>query len=260
MPPTVDNKSFLKRANRKFEGVLLASLLLLLLTSTIDAYVSKTSHRLSNKGISWRNLYNNNKNNNNIRNDQVEVSRSELCLSPKYLPLSRSSGITSIAASTTDDVSTNNGDLSDWKEISKEVFSKDKRPIILFDGVCNLCNGGVNFALDNDSVGVFRFVSLQSKIGQSLLMRSGKKPDDISSIVLVTDRTSYFKSDAVLRIAAKLDGNPMLPFFGTVGPVVPSFLRNFIYDYVADNRYKFGESDSCRFDDDEFNDRFVPDP
>jgi len=91
-------------------------------------------------------------------------------------------------------------------------------------------------------------------------MRSGKKPDDISSIVLVTDRTSYFKSDAVLRIAAKLDGNPMLPFFGTVGPVVPSFLRNFIYDYVADNRYKFGESDSCRFDDDEFNDRFVPDP
>lgn len=149
----------------------------------------------------------------------------------------------------------------DWKSIADEVFATDKRPIILFDGVCNLCNGGVNFALDNDSVGSFRFASLQSRTGQALLLRSGKKASDISSIVLVTTKTSYFKSDAVLRIARGLNTNPALPLIGTLGPIAPKFLRNIVYDFVADNRYRFGESDQCRMDfDNEFGDRFVSDP
>lgn len=149
---------------------------------------------------------------------------------------------------------------STWKEISKSVFESDTRPVILFDGVCNLCNGGVNYALDNDSVGKFRFASLQSKIGQSLLLRSGKKPNDISSIVLVTEDKSYFKSDAVLRIARKLDGNALLPLMGFFGFLAPGFARNVVYDVVADNRYRFGQSDSCRIDDGEFFDRFISDP
>lgn len=151
-------------------------------------------------------------------------------------------------------------DEFDWDAIARDVFKTDKRPVILFDGVCNLCNGGVNFALDNDSIGSFRFASLQSTIGKSLLLRSGKKANDISSIVLVTYEAAYFKSDAVLRIASELDGNPALPIVGTAGRIVPNFLRNTIYDFVAANRYRFGESEQCRLDFGEFTDRFFEEP
>lgn len=60
------------------------------------------------------------------------------------------------------------------------LFASDMRPIILFDGVCNMCNGGVNFALDYDQEGVFRFAALQSDVGRALLVRSGRRADDIS--------------------------------------------------------------------------------
>jgi predicted DCC family thiol-disulfide oxidoreductase YuxK len=177
-----------------------------------------------------------------------------------------SSTSTSIGSTSTTSLSSDTAALSsevdfDWKAIADEVFTTDKRPIILFDGVCNLCNGGVNFALDNDSVGSFRFASLQSRTGQALLLRSGKKASDISSIVLVTTKTSYFKSDAVLRIARGMNSNPALPLIGAMGPIAPKFLRNVVYDFVADNRYRFGESEQCRMDfDNEFGDRFVSDP
>lgn len=147
----------------------------------------------------------------------------------------------------------------EYASIASELFSgKDKRPIILFDGVCNLCNGGVNFALDNDETGNFRFASLQSRIGQALLVRAGKEPADISSIVLCEKNKTLFKSDAVLKIARSLDGP--VPVLGYFGPIFPTFLRDIVYDFVADNRYRFGESDQCRLGDDRFDDRFVPDP
>jgi predicted DCC family thiol-disulfide oxidoreductase YuxK len=92
------------------------------------------------------------------------------------------------------------------------------------------------------------------------LIRSGRNPDDISSIVLCTkDGRAYVKSDAILKIAQGLDGP--LPILGTVGKVVPSFLCDGIYHIVSNNRYRFGEYDSCRMDyDGEFDSRFVPDP
>ena len=176
----------------------------------------------------------------------------------------------------------------DWEQVTAQVFQDDKRPIILFDGVCNLCNGGVNFALDHDAKGecrenilyilksdsshsnqitiiaTFRFVSLQSKVGQSLLIRSGRNPSDISSIVLcLDDGRSYFKSDAILKIAQGLDG-PLLPLFGTLGlAVTPKFVRNAVYKVVSENRYQFGEykNDQCRLDlDGELDSRFIQDP
>lgn len=151
----------------------------------------------------------------------------------------------------------NNADIN-WMEVSSKVFEKDSRPIILFDGICNLCNGGVNYAIDHDESAKFRFASLQSVIGQSLLIRSGKEPNDTSSIVLVTKDAAFFKSDAVIKIAAELDGSPILPVIGTLGPYVPGFFRNFIYNFVAKNRYKFGEADQCRIDfDGEYDSRFV---
>jgi len=149
----------------------------------------------------------------------------------------------------------------DWEAIGNDVFKTDKRPVILFDGICNLCNGGVNFALDNDSIGSFRFASLQSTIGKALLIRSGKETNDFSSIVLVTEEQSYFKSDAVIRIASKLDGHPAFPVVGAAGQVVPSFVSNFVYDFVAKNRHRFGESSNeCRLDFGEFDDRFFDEP
>jgi len=85
----------------------------------------------------------------------------------------------------------------DWEKMSAEVLSEDKRPIILFDGICNLCNGGVNFALDRDESAKLRFCSLQSRVAESHLLRSGKPADDKSNIVFVTEDDAYFSSNAI---------------------------------------------------------------
>ncbi|GJN05672.1 hypothetical protein PR202_ga23322 [Eleusine coracana subsp. coracana] len=84
----------------------------------------------------------------------------------------------------------------------------DSRPIMLFDGVCNLCNGGVRFVREHDPNRSIRYVPLQSESGRKLLQRSGRAPDDISSVVLVEKDRSYIKSEAVLRIMEYLN----LPF------------------------------------------------
>ena len=130
---------------------------------------------------------------------------------------------------------------------------------LMFDGVCNLCNGGVNLALDLDPPGRLRFAALQSDAGRALLRRAGRAPDDISSIVLVEERDAFVKSDAVLRIATYLE-NPLLPAAGTLGVLVPGFARDAVYDLVANNRYEIlGMKDECRLSDDRFEDRFVGD-
>ncbi|CAI5942605.1 unnamed protein product, partial [Closterium sp. NIES-65] len=114
-------------------------------------------------------------------------------------------------------------------------FATDDRPIVLYDGVCNMCNGGVNFALDADPQGRLRFAALQSEAGRALLARSGRSPDDISSIVLVERDGAYIKSDAVLRIARLLDlPYPPLAFLAALAPKP---LRDVVYDGIANNRY-----------------------
>lgn len=135
---------------------------------------------------------------------------------------------------------------------------EDERPIILFDGVCNLCNGAVNFMLDWDVKGKCRFAALQSDAGQALLQRAGRSRDDISSMVLIEKNNSYIKSDAVLRTAQYLDA-PILPFLASMGLLVaPKPLRDFLYDRVAGSRYDlFGRSSTCRLYDPRFRDRFV---
>eukprot|EP00850_Spirogloea_muscicola_P008840 SM000048S16552 [mRNA] locus=s48:452940:454169:+ [translate_table: standard] len=135
-------------------------------------------------------------------------------------------------------------------------FAIDPRPIILFDGVCNMCNGFVNFMLDGDKDGKVRFAALQSEAGRALLRRSGRAPDDISSIVLVEKDGSYIKSEAVLKIARYLD----FPFppLSSLGFVAPGFLRDSFYDLVANNRYSIlGKRDNCRITDNNFNERFI---
>ena len=138
------------------------------------------------------------------------------------------------------------------------IFSRDCFP------VCNLCNGAVNLALDWDPQGKLRFSALQSNVGRSLLEANGRKTDDISSIVLVTKDAAYTKSDAVLKITEELTPIALLPLkpAAILGQMlVPKFLRDVIYDNVADNRYELmGMRNECRFDaDGEFEDRFVDD-
>ncbi|KAL3785770.1 hypothetical protein ACHAW5_009627 [Stephanodiscus triporus] len=173
-------------------------------------------------------------------------------------------GRTSRASSMTTPFSTPGVVLSPPSVVLERVFEVDARPVILFDGVCNMCNNAVNLALDWDPRGKLRFAALQSNVGRALLQHHGRSADDISSIVLVTPEGAYVKSDAVLGIAESLNPLPMLPlrpFARLATSIVPQFLRDLIYDGVADNRYSImGKRDECRFDaDGEFTDRFVDD-
>ncbi|CAA6666393.1 unnamed protein product [Spirodela intermedia] len=138
----------------------------------------------------------------------------------------------------------------DWAEATAGFFRDDSRPIMLFDGVCNMCNGGVRFVRGNDPNRRIRFEALQSEAGKMLLQRSGRAPNDISSVVLVEKDRSYIKSEAVLRIMEYL----RLPFPKKKNTAIDMhifslprrFVRDFAYDNVANNRYAFfGRSDSC---------------
>ncbi|KAJ0008053.1 hypothetical protein Pint_30103 [Pistacia integerrima] len=139
-------------------------------------------------------------------------------------------------------------DTVDWVEATSSFFERDSRPIMLYDGVCNLCNGGVRFVRDIDRNRRIRYEALQSEAGKNLLRRSGRAPDDISSVVLVEKDRSYIKSDAVLKIMEYVDiPYPQLAFFLHF---VPQFVRDFVYDNIANNRYTiFGRSDSCELYD-----------
>ena len=127
-----------------------------------------------------------------------------------------------------------------------------------------MCNNAVNLALDWDPKGKLRFSALQSNVGRSLLEANGRKADDISSIVLVTNDGAFIKSDAVLKITEELTPLSLLPLkpAAALGRyIVPKFLRDIIYDGVADNRYSImGKRNECRLDSDgEFENRFVKD-
>lgn len=116
--------------------------------------------------------------------------------------------------------------------------------IIFFDGVCNLCNDAVNFIIDRDSKRYFRYAALQSKAGQQFLKEHGLNTTDFDSIVFFEDGNMYQKSTAALRIAKKMDGlYPVLYVF----IVIPKKIRDFFYNFIANNRYKwFGRRDECR--------------
>lgn len=130
----------------------------------------------------------------------------------------------------------------------------DPTALILFDGVCNVCNASVNFILDHDPAGRFRFASLQSAVGQKVLRDLKRPAASFDSVILVENGRFYEKSDAALRIARHLRGWRWawgLRF-------VPKFLRNAAYDLIARNRYRwFGRREVCRVPTPEERERFV---
>jgi len=118
------------------------------------------------------------------------------------------------------------------------------KKIILFDGVCNLCNSAVQFVIKHDKKDTFRFVALQSVLGQEILAYIGIDAKNIDSIVLYEPGIAYYsKSDAALQIARNLDG---IFSFGTIFKIIPTGIRNYLYDYIARNRYQwYGKKESC---------------
>lgn len=131
----------------------------------------------------------------------------------------------------------------------------EKYSIILFDGVCNLCNSSINFVIRHDPKNRFQFAALQSEIGASLTEEFTIDPNDTDSIILIENNTAYVKSTAALRIAKGLSGAyPLLYAF----IIIPTFIRNKVYDYVAKNRYKwYGKKDSCMIPTPELKSRFL---
>lgn len=114
--------------------------------------------------------------------------------------------------------------------------------IILFDGVCNLCNNSVKFIIKRDTSGYFKFASLQGETGQRLLKKHSLNYD-LNSFVLIEKEKVYIKSSAALRVCSKLGGAwRILSIFR----FLPPLFRDFLYDIVAKNRYKwFGKEESC---------------
>jgi len=127
--------------------------------------------------------------------------------------------------------------------------------IILFDGVCNLCNSSINYVIRRDTKDVFRFATIQEETGQGLLAKHGIDTFKTDSIILIDNNKVYVKSTAALRVAKYLGGgHPLLYGF----MIVPSFIRNWVYDYIARNRYRwYGKKESCMVPTPELQSKFL---
>lgn len=133
--------------------------------------------------------------------------------------------------------------------------SETAKPVILFDGVCNFCNGSINFIIRQDRRNVFRFAALQSKAGQKLLEKHGLPTENFDSFVLIDGEKVYRKSSAGLKVYGAL---PWYWRWTQVFWLVPKFLRDAVYDFVARNRYKwFGKKEACMIPTAKMRSRFL---
>jgi predicted DCC family thiol-disulfide oxidoreductase YuxK len=129
------------------------------------------------------------------------------------------------------------------------------KPVILFDGVCNLCNGSVQFVIKHDTEKKFLFASLQSEAGQALLKHFGLPTENFNTFVVIENGKIYTKSTGVLREAAILGG--WFKIF-TIFYLVPAFIRDIFYSFVAKNRYNlFGKKQFCMIPTPELKARFL---
>tara|TARA_R100000935_G_C2826161_1_gene162409 strand:- start:440 stop:859 length:420 start_codon:yes stop_codon:yes gene_type:complete len=137
-----------------------------------------------------------------------------------------------------------------------ETNIPENKKIILFDGVCNLCNNAINFIIEHDKEDVFRFASLQSELGRKMVSERGIDPEVLDSIILIEPGVVYYeKSTAALKIAKDLSGGYSLL---RVFLYLPESLRDGVYNFVAANRYKwFGKKDSCMIPTPELKAKFL---
>ncbi|TGN11661.1 thiol-disulfide oxidoreductase DCC family protein [Leptospira ilyithenensis] len=134
-------------------------------------------------------------------------------------------------------------------------MTTEPQNILLFDGVCNLCNNVVQFTIKRDRVGKFKFAALQSEAGQTLLKKFNLPKEDFDSFVLVQGDKFYLRSTAGLHVLKELGGHWRI-FYILI--LFPSFLRDFVYTLVAKSRYKiFGRTESCMMPTPELKSRFL---
>lgn len=133
--------------------------------------------------------------------------------------------------------------------------SEVQSPVILFDGVCNLCNRSVQFVINRDPASKFMFAPLQSETGKDIVSEFNLSDNNLGSIILVENGTYFVKSTAVLKVLQKLRAFwPLLYVF----IIVPRPIRDYFYDILARNRYKwFGKKDKCMVPNAEIERRFL---
>ncbi|TXN35643.1 DUF393 domain-containing protein [Flagellimonas hymeniacidonis] len=133
---------------------------------------------------------------------------------------------------------------------------KENKKIILFDGVCNLCNGVIQFVIKRDKKDTFRYAALQSEIGAQLIAERAIDTTKVDSIILIEPGVAYFtKSDAALEISKSFGGGwKLLSIFTWI----PKSFRDVVYDLIARNRYKlFGRKDACMIPTPELQAKFL---
>ena len=127
---------------------------------------------------------------------------------------------------------------------------------ILFDGVCNLCNGSVSFILQNERQPLFQFASIQSEAGQAILERCGLPKDYNQAVVLINKEGVYFGSTAALKIGQQLRFPWSL--LSSAGLITPRFIRDWVYQQIALHRYRwFGKRDVCMIPTENLKARFL---
>ena len=132
----------------------------------------------------------------------------------------------------------------------------ENKIIILFDGVCNLCNGFVQFVIKYDKKDTFRFASLQSKTGKEILIHLDLYSKKMDSVCYFESGIAYYlKSDAAIEIMKKLGG---IFYLTIVLKIFPKIIRDFVYDFIAKNRYNwFGKKDNCMIPTLELKSKFI---
>ena len=128
-------------------------------------------------------------------------------------------------------------------------------PVILFDGVCNLCNRSVQRVLKNEKSDYYKFASLQSEFGQNVLKELGKNQSEFESFLVLENDKVYEKSRAVYKVIGKLKFPYALLYF--FWPI-PWFMRDWVYTWIARNRYKwYGKREECWLPDEKLKARFI---
>jgi predicted DCC family thiol-disulfide oxidoreductase YuxK len=131
----------------------------------------------------------------------------------------------------------------------------NEQPVIFFDGVCNLCNAAVRFIIKRDTKAQFIFCSLQSEAAHALLKNHDLHGADFKSFLLLQNNKFYTRSEAALRVARQLK-SPYKFLYGFI--IVPPFIRNWVYDLISANRYKwFGKREECMIPDGQLSKRFL---
>lgn len=131
------------------------------------------------------------------------------------------------------------------------------KKIILFDGVCNLCNSSVQFVIKRDKKDVFRFASLQSEVGQRMLKERSIDSSQTDSIVLIEPNVAYYtRSSAAIEIAKEIGG--LWSLLSVFNYILPESIRDSIYNFIAKNRYKwFGKKENCPLPTNEQKKKFI---